>query len=319
VVGVLRLAVLPGAVCGGCDVALASLGERLLELLKHYEVVYWPTVVDRKLSDLLKLDSVDVLIHMGGISTEEEAELAREISSRARVKVSFGTCSVYGDIPGLNSLYTPEEVYEAIASQVDARIRSERLGLPRPIEYSAYTDIVEPDVLAPGCPPDELVLDQLFELLVKYAETRRLEARLVLLGDSESLCDKCPRNPKTSKVVVPGIKRLYEVRLDENKCFLEQGVLCMGPATRAICDHSCIRVNYPCTGCGGPVEWGSDAGLSAMSAAASALMADMEKAVLEPGLARELDKIRDAVGSFYRYTLRKSLIYKLKKTRSSGE
>jgi hypothetical protein len=33
----------------------------------------------------------------------------------------------------------------------------------------------------------------------------------------------------------------------------------------------------------------------------------------------ELDKVRDVVGSFYRYTLRKSLIYKLKKARSSGE
>jgi F420-non-reducing hydrogenase small subunit len=311
----LKLAVISGAVCGGCDVALASLGEKLLELLKHYEVVYWSTVVDKKLSELLKLDGVDVLIHMGGISTEEEAELARDISSKARVKVSFGTCSVYGGIPGLNSLYKPREVYEAIASQVEVRLEGDSLGLPRPINYSAYTDIVEPDIIAPGCPPDDVVLEQLFELLIKYAETRRLESRLVLLGASESLCNKCPRNPKTTKIKMPGIKRVFEVKLDENKCFLEQGVLCMGPATRAVCDHSCIKVNYPCTGCGGPVELGSDAGLSAMSAIASVLLVDQEKTVLEPGLAKEIDKIRDIVGSFYRYTLRKSLPYKLRAMR----
>lgn len=311
----LKLAVISGAVCGGCDVALASLGEKLLELLKHYEVVYWSTVVDKKLSELLKLDEVDVLIHMGGISTEEEAELARDISSKARVKVSFGTCSVYGGIPGLNSLYKPREVYEAIASQVEVRLEGDSLGLPRPINYSAYTDIVEPDIIAPGCPPDDVVLEQLFELLIKYAETRRLESRLVLLGASESLCNKCPRNPKTTKIKMPGVKRVFEVKLDENKCFLEQGVLCMGPATRAVCDHSCIKVNYPCTGCGGPVELDSDAGLSAMSAIASVLLVDQEKTVLEPGLAKEIDKIRDIVGSFYRYTLRKSLPYKLRAMR----
>jgi len=307
----LRLAVIPGAVCGGCDVALASLGEKLAKLLEYYEVVYWPTVVDRKLSEFLKVDRIDVLIHMGGISTEEEARLAREASSRAAVKVSFGTCSVYGDIPGLNSLYKPAEVYRTIASQVDVKLEGDTLGLPQPIEYSAYTDIVEPDILAPGCPPGSKVLDQLFEVLVRYAETGKLEARPLLLGDPESLCSKCPRNPKTTKIVMPGIRRLYEVRLDEGRCFLEQGVLCMGPATRAICDHSCIRANYPCTGCGGPVEWGSDSGLSMISAVASVLMVDAEKSSMEGGLARELDKVKDLVGTFYRYTLRKSLAYRL--------
>jgi len=307
----LKLAVLPGAICGGCDVALASLGEKLFELLKHYEIVYWPIIVDRKLQDLLKLDRIDVLIHMGGISTEEEVKLAREISTKAHVKVSFGTCSIYGDIPGLNSLYKPTEVYETIASQVDLRLKGETLGLPQPVEYSAYTDVVEPDILAPGCPPGDKVLEQLFEILVHYAEKKKLESKPLLLGDPESLCNKCPRNPKTTKIVMPGIKRLHEIKLDESKCFLEQGVLCMGPATRTICDYSCIRVNYPCTGCGGPVEWGSDSGLSAISTVASILMVDSEKRVLEEGLVRELGKIIDVVGLFYRYTLRKSLTYKL--------
>jgi F420-non-reducing hydrogenase small subunit len=192
VVSVLKLAILPGAICGGCDFALASLGEKLAELLRHYEIVYWPTVVDKKLTDFLKLSSIDVLVHMGGISTEEEAKLAREVSSRARVKVSLGSCSVYGGIPGLNSLYKPSEVYEAIASQVDVKTKSGELALPKPIEYSAYTDIVEPDILAPGCPPESVVLDQLFELLLKYAESGRLESRILLLGDPESLCNKCP-------------------------------------------------------------------------------------------------------------------------------
>lgn len=304
----LKLAVIPGAICGGCDFALASLGEKLTELVKYYEIVYWPTVVDRKLSELKKLDRIDVLIHMGGISTEEEASLAKEISSRAVVKISFGTCSVYGGIPGLNTLYKP-----TVRIVADRKLNSVRLGLPELVDYTAYTDLVEPDILVPGCPPVDKVLDQLFEILVNYAKSGRqnIGSKLFLLGSAESLCNSCPRNPKTAKIVMPGIRRLYEIQLDEKKCFLEQGVLCMGPATRLVCDHNCIRANYPCTGCGGPVEWGSDSGLSMMSTLSSILMVDVEKNVLEPGLMEELDKIRDVVGSFYRYTLRKSHISSL--------
>lgn len=299
----LRLAVIPGAICGGCDFALASLGEKLAELVKYYEIVYWPTVVDKKLSELRRIDRIDVLVHMGGISTEEEAHLAKEISSKAIIKVSFGTCSVYGGIPGLNTLYKP-----TVQIVADRRLNSEKLGLPEPVNYMAYTDLVEPDILVPGCPPVDKTLNQLLEILVDYAKTRKLNTggKLFLLGSNESLCNSCPRNPKTTKITMPGIKRLYEIQPDEKKCFLEQGILCMGPATRLICDHSCIRANYPCTGCGGPVEWGSDSGLSMMSTLSSILMVDVEKRVLEPGLAEELDKIRDVVGSFYRYTLRRS-------------
>jgi F420-non-reducing hydrogenase small subunit len=308
----LKLAIVPGAICGGCDVALASLGETLTEILKYYEIVYWPLVIDKKLSDLMKLESIDVLIFHGLITTEEDAKLAKDLSSRARVKVALGTCSVYGGIPGLNSFYKPEEIIKTVASIPETRLEGDSLNLPRLVHYSAYTDIVEPDILAPGCPPTDNVLEQLVNLLLSYAKTGKLEARPILLGDPESLCNKCPRNPKTTKIVMPGIKRLYEVKPDPNKCFLEQGILCMGPATRAICAHPCIKFNHPCIGCGGPVEWGADHGLSMISAAASILMVDKEKVVLEPGLSKELDKIQDVIGTFYRYTFRKSKPYILR-------
>jgi F420-non-reducing hydrogenase small subunit len=314
----LKLAVIPGGICGGCDVALASLGEKLAEILKYYEIVYWPIAVDKKLSNLMNMNHIDVLIYMGAITTEEDAKLAKELSAKARVRVALGTCSVYGGIPGLNALYKPADIIKTISLLVDTKLESSALGLPQPVQHMAYTDVVEPEVLAPGCPPTDKVLDQLTEILLNYAKSGKLEARTMLLGDSESLCNNCPRNPKTTKIAMPGIKRLYEVKLDSNKCFLEQGVLCMGPATRAICTHPCIKFNYPCIGCGGPVEWGSDSGLSMISTLASVLLVDEEKRLLEPGLARELNKIRDVLGTFYKYTLRKSKAYALK-NKAGGE
>jgi F420-non-reducing hydrogenase small subunit len=308
----LKLAVIPGAICGGCDVALASIGEGLLELLKHYEIVYWPTVIDRRMSELESIDVIDVLVYMGGISTKHELESAKKLSAKSRIKVAFGTCSVYGGIPGLNALYSPLEVENSVKRQSTTYFQQDRLGLPEVVKYAAYTDVVEPEILVPGCPPTEKVLNQFVKILVDYAQSGRLQGRHILLGDPESLCRSCPRKPKdASKIVMPGIKRLYEVKLDEAKCFLEQGVLCMGPATRAICNHSCIANNFPCYGCGGPVEMGSDAGLAMLSALSSVLMVDREKSLMEAGLARELDKIADPVGHFFKYTLPKSYLSRI--------
>jgi F420-non-reducing hydrogenase small subunit len=315
---VLKLAVIPGAICGGCDVALASVGEKLLGVLKYYEIVYWPIAIDRKLSDLEAVEEIDALIYMGGVSTREEYELARKLSSKSRVKVALGTCSVYGGIPGLNSLSSPLEVYKVNMGKSEHWIQGDSLGLPQLIPYMAYTDVVEPDILAPGCPPSGKVLDQLLEQLIEYAVKGEIEHKPILLGDPESLCNKCPRNPKTTKIKMPGINRLHEVELDDKKCFLEQGILCMGPATRNICDHSCIKTNYPCTGCGGPLEWGGDSGVSMISSIGSILLVDSEKSLLEPGLTREIDKLRDYIGTFYRYTLRKSMLYKLRELKKGG-
>ena len=50
---------------------------------------------------------------------------------------------------------------------------------------------------------------------------------------------------------------------------MEQGVICMGPATRQGCGYRCIKGNSPCKGCYGPVSETGEQGTKMMSAISS--------------------------------------------------
>jgi len=54
--------------------------------------------------------------------------------------------------------------------------------------------------------------------------------------------------------------------MDPEKCFLAQGVVCMGPSTRSGCEPPAPWAGMPCTGCFGPTSGAvRDQGLKIMS------------------------------------------------------
>jgi F420-non-reducing hydrogenase small subunit len=107
--------------------------------------------------------------------------------------------------------------------------------------------------------------------------------------------------------VIKEIKRPYEVILDPEKCFLAQGLICMGPATRGGCGERCIEGNMPCRGCMGPTDQVHDQGAKFLSALASILDANDEK-----DIERIVDSIDDPAGTFYRFSLPSSLLRRKK-------
>jgi F420-non-reducing hydrogenase small subunit len=68
----------------------------------------------------------------------------------------------------------------------------------------------------------------------------------------QNVCYKC--NRKMRHTEVDEIKRVHEVDLDPELCFLSQGVLCMGSTTLDRCLAPCPRNGVPCTACAGPSE-----------------------------------------------------------------
>jgi F420-non-reducing hydrogenase small subunit len=147
---------------------------------------------------------------------------------------------------------------------------------------------------------------------MKYVGGEKLIGPVIIAG-SKALCETCPRRPKdSSKLQIPVIRSIHETKIEEGKCFLEQGILCLGPVTREGCEHSCINMNMPCTGCFGPLPGFEDVGLRYIAGVLALVAIEKEKELMELGLAKILDKLVDRLGLLYRYTLPQSRLYKFK-------
>ena len=89
--------------------------------------------------------------------------------------------------------------------------------------------VVDVDYYLPGCPPQTERLVEVFMAIVKGEE---LPPKGSVVGaNMKSQCEECERKKSENKL----IKRFYrpwQIEDDGETCFLEQGVICMGPATR---------------------------------------------------------------------------------------
>ena len=124
----------------------------------------------------------------------------------------------------------------------------------------------------------------------------------VIGAGNKALCDECTRT-KTENKKIKKFYRSWEVVDDGETCFMEQGIICMGPTTRTGCDYRCIKGNSPCKGCYGPTPDVSDPGTKMMSAIAS-IIDEKEPVAID----KVLEDLVDPAGTFYRYSLPASLI-----------
>ena len=101
--------------------------------------------------------------------------------------------------------------------------------------------------------------------------------------------------------------------------FLEQGALCMGPATRTGCGHRCIKANMPCRGCLGPVPGVKDQGAKMLSALSSVIGLEDEEEVDSEKLRGLVNQIKDPLGTFYRFGLGSSILGGTLKSNDGGD
>jgi F420-non-reducing hydrogenase small subunit len=195
---------------------------------------------------------------------------------------------------------------DGITPQEKVGTNGDELTLPEFYDTVKTLDQVIPvDYYLPGCPPPpDLILNAVNAIL-----RGELPERGAVLAPNKALCDTCPRQEtKPEKLSMKEIKRPWEIKIDPEKCFLEQGLICLGPATRSGCGETCIRANQPCRGCFGPVDGVVDQGAKALSMIASILGLEDEEKMTDEEVERLINGIVDPAGTFYRFSLPASLL-----------
>ncbi len=162
--------------------------------------------------------------------------------------------------------------------------------------------IIDVDYYLPGCPPPPDLITHVMNAVL----SGDLPPKGSTLAPRKALCDTCPRNKrKPSRMEIRKIKRIHEVDADPDACFLAEGIICLGPATRTGCGESCIRINVPCRGCFGPVPSVVGSGPKFLSTLTSLITIEKDEDIEEA-----IDSIDDPAGYLYRFTQPSSILGK---------
>jgi F420-non-reducing hydrogenase small subunit len=230
---------------------------------------------------------------------------------------AFGSCAAEGGIPSLANLYDRESIFDyvyrkspsldnpqGIVPQPEVIVPEGKITIPRFWNtVRSLRQAVDVDYIIPGCPPQS---DRIAEVVAAVVDIisngKPLPPKGTVLGASEKCCcDECQRDKDVKKI--KKFVRPFEIEADPRICLLEQGIVCLGPATRSGCGAKCPSANAPCRGCYGLPSNVRDQGAKMASAIAS---------VIDSNDPVEIDNIiatlPDPLGTFYRFSLADSFL-----------
>ncbi len=304
------------ASCGGCEEAVVDLHEAILKVVEAVDIALWPVALDFKRKDVEAWEPGEVTVAFinGAVRTSEQAEWVKLLREKCPLVIAFGSCAHLGGIPGLSNFTTREKSLETkyqknpsvdnpenILPRMETQVNGYKLELPEFLSsVHKLDDLIEVDYYLPGCPP---VPDLISEAVGAILEGKLPDKGAVLAPD-KSLCDTCPlKDSKPEIMKIESFKRVADSTPDPQECFLVQGYVCMGPATRSGCGELCIRGNMPCRGCFGPTSEARDGGTKMLSAIGSLLDSTTEETSN-----RLAETMVDPLGTLYRFSLPSSIL-----------
>ena len=326
-----KLAMYWASACGGCEISVLNIHENILTVDEVFDIVFFPCIADFKVKDLESYPDgyIDVCLFNGAIRNSENEEMAHLLRKKSKILVAYGSCAYEGCIPALSNLTTKDATFDkvylnnpsidnpdGIIPQVVTKVAEGELTLP--VFYNTVKSLdqaVDVDYYLPGCPPEPHQIWAVLQVVVgALLEGNQLPPAGAILGAGiTSVCEECER--EKHEKCIDRFYRPYQLDPDPDQCLLEQGIICMGIATRSGCGALCPTVGMGCRGCYGPPEGVIDQGAKMLSAIASVINAGdetMEDDELEHVIQEVIDTIPDPAGTFYRFSMAHSILRRVK-------
>ncbi|MBI5058852.1 oxidoreductase [candidate division KSB1 bacterium] len=314
-----KLAIYWAASCGGCDIAILDIEEKILDVAEFFDVVFWPCAMDFKYQDIEAMPdkSITLTLFNGAIRSDENFHLAEVLRKKSVVLCAFGSCASEGCIPGLANFFKLDDITKYAYLQSPSTTNPDQI-IPGPLTkvpegelrlprlwntVRTLPQVVDVDYIIPGCPPQSNQIAAVVGAVIDILKHNKpLPPKGTVLGASEKCCcDECTRARNVKKITK--FVRPFEIIPDPDLCLLEQGIVCCGPSTRSGCGAKCVSAGVPCRGCYGVPENVRDQGAKMVSAIASVIdSTDPEE------IEQIIDTIPDPLGTFYRFTLADSFL-----------
>lgn len=315
-----KLALYWASSCGGCEIAVIDIEAKILDVADFFDIVLWPCVMDFKYKDVEALPDGDITLCLfnGAIRTSENEYMAKLLRAKSKVMVAFGSCANEGCIPALANFYDKQSLLDYVYKECPSLEEASKGVYPETKTHMPEGDIeipelwntvksldqvIDVDYYIPGCPPQSFqILNAVGAVIDILRNGKALPPKGTMLGAGDkTCCDECTRERKEKK-----IKKFYrpqEIIPNPDECLLDQGIVCMGPATRSGCEALCPKANIACRGCYGPPPNVYDQGAKMVSALSSVIDAT------NPEEARKIMKtIADPLGTFYRFSMAGSIL-----------
>jgi len=134
------------ACCEGCQLQLANMGEELLDILEHIDIVEFREVMSEKWDQ-----DYDVAVVEGSITNDHAEERIKKIRERSKVLIAYGACATIGGVNGMKNNFELNDIRQYVYGKKAGYFPSKKTR--------ALHQVVKVDYFVHGCPvyPPEFV------------------------------------------------------------------------------------------------------------------------------------------------------------------